>query len=553
MYNFIDVTEVSEVILPSEALKINGKYIENLIPGYRTLNVSGREALSPELVTFETGARDGSTIKSKRYPARIIIVKYQLIAKDNRAFREAYNKLAGILDIEDAELIFDDEDDKYYIGTPSAIGEVEPGSNSVVGEFEIFCADPFKYSIKEYELTAIDVEDVDEEGNTVKSKRFEVDYGGTYKAFPTLEADFYEENETSDDGESVTPLTGDGDCGFVAFFNDEGKIIQIGDPDETDGSDIEPSQTLVNQSFEKANSWGTAAQELWALNVGTVVNAWQRGSMRLDIVNAQTEEYCLAGVYSNISASGFHGPTITRTFPADAAGEVGAKNFTLTYSQLMYAVNTSQRGGFQAMLINASESEKKILAGVTVLKGAVGNTATLSFYVNDKCLEKMNIDLTTHNIYFGADDGDTKTVKTSIIKKEGDTISFNVGGIKKVYTVPDIAEMQAHEVTFALLKNGSFSALYRNGLFGAKFVKDNCTDFQEIPNKFTTGDVLTADCKTGEIFLNNAPTPEYGTLGNEWEEFCLKPGVNFIGTAYSDWVEDAYAPTFKMRYREVFL
>ena len=47
MYNFIDVNEVSEgVVLPSEALQINGEFIENLIPGYRTLNVSGREALS---------------------------------------------------------------------------------------------------------------------------------------------------------------------------------------------------------------------------------------------------------------------------------------------------------------------------------------------------------------------------------------------------------------------------------------------------------------------------------------------------------------------------
>ena len=83
MYNFIDVNEVSEGTLPSEALKINGKYIENLIDGYRTLSVSGREALSPELETYETGVRDGSIIQSKRYPARTIIVTYQIIAKSN--------------------------------------------------------------------------------------------------------------------------------------------------------------------------------------------------------------------------------------------------------------------------------------------------------------------------------------------------------------------------------------------------------------------------------------------------------------------------------------
>ena len=67
MYTFRDVSETSEgILLPSEALQINGEYIENLIPGYRTLNVKGREALSPELETFETGARDGSTLKKRR-------------------------------------------------------------------------------------------------------------------------------------------------------------------------------------------------------------------------------------------------------------------------------------------------------------------------------------------------------------------------------------------------------------------------------------------------------------------------------------------------------
>jgi phage-related protein len=98
MYEFRDINETSEGdILPSEALQINGDFIEVLIPGYRTLNVSGREALSPELDYFETGSRDGSTLKNKRYPARIITVRYQLIAENNEAFREAYNQLAAIL------------------------------------------------------------------------------------------------------------------------------------------------------------------------------------------------------------------------------------------------------------------------------------------------------------------------------------------------------------------------------------------------------------------------------------------------------------------------
>lgn len=85
MYEFRDtnIGASQDDILPSEALSINGEYIETLIPGYKTLCVCGREALSPELSTYETGVSDGSVLKSRRYPARTITVKYQLKALAN--------------------------------------------------------------------------------------------------------------------------------------------------------------------------------------------------------------------------------------------------------------------------------------------------------------------------------------------------------------------------------------------------------------------------------------------------------------------------------------
>ena len=41
MYKFRDINDASVTrVLPSEALQINGEYIEDLIPGYRTLYVN---------------------------------------------------------------------------------------------------------------------------------------------------------------------------------------------------------------------------------------------------------------------------------------------------------------------------------------------------------------------------------------------------------------------------------------------------------------------------------------------------------------------------------
>ena len=258
MYKFRDIhqNKITERVLPSEALRLNGIYIENQIEGYRTLSVSGREALSPELEFYETDIRDGSMLKNRRYPARTIKIKYQLSANTNEKFREAFNELGRILNVEEAEMVFCDEPDKFFIGTPSSVGTVEDGKNMVIGEIEFLCADPFKYSLMEHEAsTALD-------GTSVL-----IDYKGTYKTYPILEADFYKETET---GSNV--ITGKGDCGYVAFFTENEKIIQLGDPEEVDGvEDYEKSQTLINQSFQATDAWNEAAKTLWSLNNGSVL------------------------------------------------------------------------------------------------------------------------------------------------------------------------------------------------------------------------------------------------------------------------------------------
>ncbi len=116
-----------------------------------------------------------------------------------------------------------------------------------------------------------------------------------------------------------------------------------------------------------------------------------------------------------------------------------------------------------------------------------------------------------------------------------------------------IADVAVAKVTFAFLKYGTKTPLSYNGLYWAKFVKNNCDTYSDIPNKFSANDVVSADCKNGEVYLNNTLVPALGALGNDWEEFYLSPGINQIGFSYSDWVNAAYAPKFKIRYREVFL
>lgn len=273
MYQFRDVTEVgASLSLPSEAVMINGEYIEDeessiYIEGYRTLYTKGRESLKKSLTTTEIGSMDGTTITKTKYPEREITVGFQLIAGSNEEFRSAFNKLNKILDVEESTFIFYDEEDMYFTGTPYMELDADSGTNAITGEWTIYCADPFKYSVEEYQADAF----VDTDGKTTML----IDYGGTVPAHPKFRVDFYSQSPVVDETNAgATDYVGNedeavgsaGDCGYVAFFDNKEHILQFGDPDYSIEKPTVPARTWVSQSFKMAGNYSDAVKAVWKPN-----------------------------------------------------------------------------------------------------------------------------------------------------------------------------------------------------------------------------------------------------------------------------------------------
>jgi hypothetical protein len=271
-------------------------------------------------------------------------------------------------------------------------------------------------------------------------------------------------------------------------------------------------------------------------------------------ISAYSVTYYNTSYYLNAADYGtatnkWHGPSITRLVPADALGYVGAANFTLTYKQKMCMKKgtTMEVGSFQMQIADANGAN---IAGIRIVKHKAGKSGNLIFYVNGKEVNSTAIDLHYNNNYFGSTEN---AVQTTTVQKSGATISFAVGSYKRQFTVSELAEVEARAVTFQFEKYSTSKPFTYNGLYNAKFVKNNCATYKDVPNKFSANDVLEADCKTAQIYLNGITSPGLGALGNDWEKFYLSPGINQIGVSYSEWVTDEYAPTCYVRYREVFL
>ncbi|MBB1166803.1 distal tail protein Dit [Lacticaseibacillus paracasei] len=150
MYDFRETTPFKgsdDNHRPAEAMLIDGQYIEDLIPGYSTLQVSGRELLSQSIEKQTIGKSDGEFIQYARNPSREIIVGYRLAAADNLSFRQAFYKLNSILHGDSHHVSFNDDPSKYWIATFSDIDDVPKGRNAITSSFTLFIPDGIAHSV----------------------------------------------------------------------------------------------------------------------------------------------------------------------------------------------------------------------------------------------------------------------------------------------------------------------------------------------------------------------------------------------------------------------
>ena len=99
------------------------------------------------------------------------------------------------------------------------------------------------------------------------------------------------------------------------------------------------------------------------------------------------------------------------------------------------------------------------------------------------------------------------------------------------------------KVAVALFQNGSTPTLPFLELDRVVLTKDTW-------NQLVADDHIKVETEEAKIYKNSSVDHQLGALGNDYETFVLKPGNNKIQCLYSDW---ATSPTFKLKYREVYL
>lgn len=279
-----------------KAMTINGDYIEDLIPGYTTLSVTGRESLAGSLSTVDK-IGDGSIFSSRRYGSRTLSISFVIQKNTEIELRNALELLANVVDVRNARIIFDDEPDKYYVADLGDTFDFNITLGVATGTFNLFCGDPFKYAIEEtlVELQNDSYSTIDDEGNIQTNntaKVFVVNNDG-YKTYPRFEVSFpaIREDPTThqylDDGNSAN-------CGYVMMaktnqlnkWDGSKASLLAGFTYTIDGFDEDTDTAFFGQN---ANGSDKIAVTLKTRNDDLVYTPTVNGYLFLTIIDTESE------------------------------------------------------------------------------------------------------------------------------------------------------------------------------------------------------------------------------------------------------------------------
>ncbi|WP_231885464.1 distal tail protein Dit [Enterococcus thailandicus] len=134
-----------EQFLPTSAMSYDGIFLEELIEGYQTLKVEGREMLSAEIE--QQAIQVGAIVMNQTLPVRELKITYKLEDRNPETLQFKFKTLLNHLyRSNDVEIRFYDELDYYYYGRYTSAETVSGESNSVISSFTILCVDPLKYT-----------------------------------------------------------------------------------------------------------------------------------------------------------------------------------------------------------------------------------------------------------------------------------------------------------------------------------------------------------------------------------------------------------------------
>lgn len=422
------------------------------------------------------------------------VLRYDLIDKRR--------KLARILNVDEpVKLTYSDEPDKYYLAFPTGDIKVDEKNFLGFGTIKWEIPDGVAYSINELIFD-----------NTDNPNLIEINNPGTESINLDLEATFTT------------------DCGFLGIQSHDNKTSALfGSVEEVDGYHYDTTVQLFDDHFNQDRGWSlnngitppvTAIRD----QVGTVsyqVDPWQTEPIN------QNEGYVKPKDYG--TGNSWHGPSITNEVPVDKNGKLPV-NWKAEYRADFNTDGKPEHSGQVGHnSVTFSDANGNVIAAIVLEdNNPAKERSDLVFYVEGK---RVWHQMDTQNFYVNMRDGKYAFV----VEKIGAQITFRAAffNVTKTFKLSN-PNAELHKVTWYGAAYKDYPPMTNNLLRALNVRKHNVDNWQDIPNKFGSGDSLKYGSNGKNIYctLNDFQWLQFRDPGSTL--ITVPPGKSNLFIAFSD-------------------
>lgn len=517
------------------------KTLEDLLPGFLTESVSGREGYSKEISETSIGKRYGATYDYAQGETRDLKIKFS-IATEQSNYTALCDKLKSILmntyqsDYPQLGLIFTDDPSCYYLGTTSSI-EISQlntaGSDytSAKGTITFHCSDPYKHATVPKAVTVTTTESNDHVIEmTLENK-------GNVPTPVSIETTFASET------------------GYIGFSLCN-TYYQVGNPQEQNQETRQKSVQVFDNHMNEQHDWvlndgavfppqhgsdGTAGIG-WADANGSCRFIWDQGVIDS---NGLKEGFVEPTGYG--SGSFWHGIAMTKTLPA-IEGQY-PYNWSCQWRFDFNEDTTWDKRHWNGQGVGHNSMTFSDANGAVICSIGFEDTTDASINSN------MFITIGNKRVFDERFKGTayyvsiTKNMKRDAgsvvcVDKYGSYINIRFRDVNVTYALSNLNQLRKITWYGAALK--SYLPMANNNFRAMNFTMHNVNYVVDVPNYFQRGYTLYIDGENDKNYVNGALNWDRVDVASR--PLMLLPGKHTLRIAVSSFATTL--PTVKATYRE---
>lgn len=337
-----------------------------------------------------------------------------------------------------------------------------------------------------------------------------------------------------------------GENGLVALLNQNGAVLQFGNPADVDGKQSARVEKGLEEGF-----WGNTLNSALQVNTGfkSVYPNKNSNPSTPNLVQGtwdmKQDVDAITPIFKGVGEINvWHGPTIMADIQAPSNTD-RTLPISTHFRFIFDNYDKAQRGRIEFSTFD--ENGDPIMTAIIRDSNLTSNELVFEAWYKNKRIHEQILDRKVFTKAFYEMNMDRRGNKLIWRMVQIKSLNMNSSGwsqasidkeYKFTWTLPEPDTSKFTKAGFWIMRfSNKYHVIMRMTDIQARW--EGTPYYQNIENYFQDGDLVEIDTSTRELFVNGVVNNQLNVVGNQWEQFELETGETIIQPIVSDWANMA--------------